>query len=98
MRGRSLFLVLCCALLPTGMAAVGAAPPAAAGSTARPALDPSVPAAERAAAIRARADGRRVEVLTRRSETEQVFANPDGSFTSTIAARPSGCTGRTAPG
>lgn len=38
-------------------------------------------ATERSASAQARATGRRVEVLAERSETGQVFANPDGSVT-----------------
>lgn len=44
--------------------------------------------AERAASAQARSSRQRVEVLDRRSEPEQVFANPDGAFSSTIASRP----------
>ncbi|GII81119.1 hypothetical protein Sru01_61010 [Sphaerisporangium rufum] len=49
--------------------------------------DPPAPG-ERAAVRQARDSGRRVEVLPLRTETRQVFANPDGSFTSETAALP----------
>jgi RHS repeat-associated protein len=40
------------------------------------------------AAVTARAQGHRVEDLSQRTETTQVFANPDGSWTSEQAASP----------
>lgn len=40
------------------------------------------------AALAAKAQGRPVEVLAARSETETVMANPDGTFTSDVAAAP----------
>ncbi|WP_214416143.1 LamG-like jellyroll fold domain-containing protein [Sphaerisporangium fuscum] len=43
---------------------------------------------EREALVRARGTGQRVEVLGMRTENRQVFANPDGSFTSETSALP----------
>ncbi|TQS42778.1 RHS repeat-associated core domain-containing protein [Cryptosporangium phraense] len=60
--------------------AVKPAAPAATGPLTRP--DPG------AARLTARATGKRVEVLSRRTDTTQVFANPDGSLTMTANARP----------
>jgi hypothetical protein len=52
-------------------------------------VEPAGPDAERAAAqTRAAATGQRVEVLGARSESGQVFANPDGSFTSETSMVP----------
>lgn len=39
-------------------------------------------------AARAKASGKRVEVVERRSETATVFANPDGTFTAELSALP----------
>ncbi|MCF6474753.1 LamG domain-containing protein [Nonomuraea sp. MG754425] len=43
---------------------------------------------EEAATARARQSGIRVEVLSRRSESREVFANPDGTFTAVEHLRP----------
>jgi hypothetical protein len=45
-------------------------------------------APERSAAAQARATGRRVEVLSKRSETQEVFAEPNGTFTAQLHAGP----------
>lgn len=45
-------------------------------------------ASEASAAVAARRAGSRVEVTSRRSETQQVFANPDGTFTAEVYAVP----------
>ncbi|MGW4638625.1 LamG-like jellyroll fold domain-containing protein [Sphaerisporangium sp. NPDC004334] len=62
--------------------AVHAAAPAAAATADPPAWT------EQDAMTRARSDGRRVEALAARTETRQVFANPDGTFTSETSALP----------
>lgn len=90
-RRRWLAVALACAVaLPGGMVQAGAAsaapgqatPPGGAGG-AEPARDSDAEAARAARGSRAR-----VEVLSRRTETRQVFANPDGTFTSETAALP----------
>jgi hypothetical protein len=48
----------------------------------------AAPASERAAVARARASGQRVEVLSKRSETMEVFAEPNGTFTALLHAGP----------
>lgn len=70
-------------LLGSGVAApdtARAAPPSAAATGER--------SAEEAASATAAATGERVEVLTARTEDQQVFANPDGSFTMEMSAGP----------
>jgi hypothetical protein len=57
-----------------------AAPAGPAGPLTRP--DPG------AARLTARATGKKVEVLSQRTDVTQVFANPDGTLTMTSAARP----------
>ncbi|GAA3805533.1 LamG domain-containing protein [Sphaerisporangium flaviroseum] len=62
--------------------------PAHATTDAPPPPPPASAPTERQAAELARASGNRVEVLSLRTETRQVFANPGGSFTSETAALP----------
>ncbi|MEV7968748.1 LamG-like jellyroll fold domain-containing protein [Sphaerisporangium sp. NPDC088356] len=66
----------------TAGGAIGTATPAAAATADPPAWT------EQTAARQARTSGHRVEVLSLRTETRQVFANPDGGFTSEMAALP----------
>jgi Concanavalin A-like lectin/glucanases superfamily len=68
----------------------GAAPSAAATGTAAGASagGPATAPTEAAASRQAHALGRRVEVLGERTETRQVFANADGTFTSETSALP----------
>ena len=66
---------------PTG-GRVGSTPPPAAAAGSGPS------SADAAAAARARATGAPVEVVSRRSPTEQVFARPDGNLSATVSARP----------
>jgi hypothetical protein len=61
-----------------------AAAPAAPAGPAEPLTRPD-PAAAR---LTARATGKKVEVLSQRTDLTQVFANPDGTMTMTSAARP----------
>ncbi|MBI3686590.1 MAG: hypothetical protein HY241_04495 [Actinobacteria bacterium] len=61
--------------------------PAVAGVTSSAATAPA-PDGEAAALVAARASGSRVEVASERSEVQQVFANPDGTFTAEVAASP----------
>ncbi|MFI7231534.1 LamG-like jellyroll fold domain-containing protein [Nonomuraea angiospora] len=51
------------------------------------AADPVIPSDE-AATAKARESGGRVEILSKRSESREVFANPDGSFTAVEHLRP----------
>lgn len=62
--------------------------PVAAGAPAEAAVaDPVAPTDETAQAL-ARTSGERVEVLAKRGESREVFANPDGSFTAVEHLRP----------
>jgi Concanavalin A-like lectin/glucanases superfamily len=84
--GRRLVVVTVLGLLAqAGMVGVAvaahAAPPPQRASTAEP-------AAELVASASAKTAGHRVEVTDRRSESSQVFANPDGSFTASLSSRP----------
>jgi hypothetical protein len=74
------------ALALTVVAQVAAVPLAAAAPAPAPVSAGS--SAELVASGQARDSGRRVEVAARRTETEQVFANPDGTFTAQMATRP----------
>ncbi|GIJ64057.1 FG-GAP-like repeat-containing protein [Virgisporangium aurantiacum] len=58
-----------------------AARPVAGASGTAPGQPPAAAVTEGSALALARAGGRRVEVLGGRTETEQLFANPDGTFT-----------------
>jgi Concanavalin A-like lectin/glucanases superfamily len=53
-----------------------------------PSPDGTTPADYAAASAQAQAAGSQVEVVGQRSETTQVFANPDGTFTASAASRP----------
>ncbi|RBQ20717.1 hypothetical protein DP939_06445 [Spongiactinospora rosea] len=78
-------LIVAMSLLAGPLTVVGvppAAPPARAATVRPPAQT------EQQALARARDDERPVEVLSQRTETRQVFANPDGSFTSETSALP----------
>jgi hypothetical protein len=70
-----------------GAVLVALAAPSAAAGPAAPACDPVRPD-ERSASALASQCGKRVEVLAGRSETTQVFANPDGTSTFTSTAVP----------
>ncbi|MFC3980083.1 LamG-like jellyroll fold domain-containing protein [Streptosporangium jomthongense] len=72
--------------LPAGAFVTFGAP--ATGSTAASALKAPTAPTEQAASQQARHDKERVEVSALRTENRQVFANPDGSFTSETAALP----------
>jgi RHS repeat-associated protein len=84
-------VVLCVALAGLGIAPVA---PADAHTVAASAATtkPSAPVADRpdavSAMLTAKVQGHRVEDLSQRTETTQVFANPDGSWTSQEAASP----------
>ncbi|MFI0424446.1 LamG-like jellyroll fold domain-containing protein [Spongiactinospora sp. 9N601] len=78
-------LIVAMSLLAGSLTVVGvppAAPPAQAATVQPPAQT------ERQALAQARSGKRPVEVLSQRTETRQVFANPDGSFTSETSALP----------
>src|SRR5215213_8481379 len=81
-------LVTACVVwtLPMAGVAVAAPPPGGALTHAAPGTVP--PADERVASAAARAAGQPVEVTAARSQTQQVFANPDGTFTARVSARP----------
>ncbi|MFI6095659.1 RHS repeat-associated core domain-containing protein [Lentzea sp. NPDC051213] len=66
----------------TALAAAAGAAPAGSGETALMRPD------EAAARITARVTGKRVEVVNAREETSQTFANPDGTLTNEVSARP----------
>jgi hypothetical protein len=70
-------------LLGSGLAVPDAAVAAPSGTAATGGQSP-----EEAASSAAEASGERVEVLTARTEDQQVFANPDGSFTMEMSAGP----------
>lgn len=73
----------------TGGGGVAAGHPGGTVTGGAPAADQSlVRPGEAEAVATARATGARVEVLDRRTETRQVFANPDGTFTSETSAMP----------
>jgi len=84
--GLSAFVVVAVAVAASAVAS-HLAPPA----SAKPVV-PCVPGKANAAAAQAnaRACGGRVEVLDRRSERQQVFANPDGSYTLEASVVPRG--------
>ncbi|WP_283139348.1 DNRLRE domain-containing protein [Rhizohabitans arisaemae] len=69
------------ALAMTGLSPIAAADPS-------PSPAPTVEAAESAAVDEARRTGRRTEVLESRTETTEVFAEPDGSMTRSEYVRP----------
>ncbi|MFC4589994.1 LamG-like jellyroll fold domain-containing protein [Sphaerisporangium corydalis] len=86
------FVLAVAVSLATGSLVTGGAvrPAAAAAPTAPPAATTADPPAMTGgeALSRARSEGRRVEVSAARTENRQVFANPDGSFTSETSALP----------
>ncbi|MFH8563356.1 LamG-like jellyroll fold domain-containing protein [Streptomyces sp. NPDC017988] len=88
-RGAAVTVGLIISVLAAGVTAVPAA--TAVPSERAPASGRAAPGAEPtsdAAARRAGASGKRVEVLGRRTERGQTFANPDGTFTTKEYAQP----------
>ncbi|GAA3817907.1 hypothetical protein GCM10022226_43080 [Sphaerisporangium flaviroseum] len=78
-------LMLLTGLFHAGEAVASTASPRITAATAQ---SPPVRPEEGQAVAAARASGERVEVLSLRSETRQVFANADGTFTSETSALP----------
>lgn len=71
------------ALVLSGSGQAVALTPAAAATSASPAVKATGPAearSEASAALAAKLQGRRIEVLDDRTDASQTFANPDGSF------------------
>jgi Concanavalin A-like lectin/glucanases superfamily len=83
MSRRSVVVLVLSALVAGLFAAAGGMPAAA-----DPPPDMTTPADYAAALAQAQASQAQVEVTSQRSETTQVFANPDATFTTSVASRP----------
>ncbi|MFF5235291.1 ricin-type beta-trefoil lectin domain protein [Dactylosporangium sp. NPDC000521] len=84
---RGLSIVITAATATAGAGFAVLAPPVAPANAA-PAAPQRVVRPVEDAAARARATGRPVEVASSTSATQQTFANPDGTFTTNLNARP----------
>jgi Concanavalin A-like lectin/glucanases superfamily len=84
MSRRGVVVLVLSALVACLFAATGGAPAAAAD----PPPDMTTPADYAAASAQAVSSGTQVEVTSQRTETTQVFANPDGTFSTSATSRP----------